>query len=212
MENWTIIRGKKEKEVWQSLNNKCIAFVFKGDSDNEETAIAEAKTITQIFARWFELTDDLVPNAVLAATAEEMPSSLNDAHFAERTIEMFTLKMLPIRAHMTATESSNIFAPKLVLNNGEIRDLDFEELVDIVAEAGIQNEYLVADELKDISMKLFCFCRDYAEKRGVKISEAYYRFGFDSKGKLRLGGDPFTPNAVNYNTLDYNEIYKKLFS
>lgn len=103
MDKWSKVKSGKVRDIWQSDNGRCIALVAtdRVSAFDEKLGVIvpdKGKILTQMSAKWFELTENLVPNAILATDVENMPSSWRKDEFAGRTTEMIALRMLPLEA------------------------------------------------------------------------------------------------------------------
>jgi phosphoribosylaminoimidazole-succinocarboxamide synthase len=62
----------------------------------------------------------------------------------------------------------------------------------------------LGEEVKDISLKLYEICYDYAYKRGLIIADVKFEFGLDEDNNLVLGDELFTPDSSRFWSLkDY---------
>ena len=199
---WTMIKVDEHREILKSNNNKCIVFVATN---------ADGKAETSLITKWYELTDELVPNAIIASNVDDMPSTFYTEHYIGRSFEMLFLDMIPFAVVISGQDSLMDFVMnKLVLK--------YEDAVQMIMDCGLDNAEQYTEQMKEYSIKLFHYCRNYSIKHGLSLKTAKFRFGVDGRGKLRVAGEICTPNSADFYDKDGAKIttstdcYRILFS
>jgi phosphoribosylaminoimidazole-succinocarboxamide synthase len=184
--------------------------------------------LTQLSNFWFERTRDAVPNHIVNA-APEMPGWRDDQgrtpdQIAGRSVLVKKTRPLAIEAVVRGylagsgwkeycqtgkvcgvslppglTESDRlpepIYTPATKAEEGmHDENIPFEDTVDIVGAA-------VAEQVRDISLKLYKTASEYARERGIIIADTKFEFGlFD--GELLLIDEILTPDSSRFWPLD----------
>ena len=55
-----------------------------------------------------------------------------------------------------------------------------------------------ADQVRDATLALYAFARDYAAQRGIILADTKFEFGTDADGKLYVMDEMFTPDSSRY--------------
>lgn len=164
--------------------------------------------LTQLSAFWFEHTKDIIPNHMVRADDNLMYAK--------------PLMMLPVecivRGYITGSgwESYQktgsvcgielspglqeaqkldepIFTPTTKEDVGvHDRPLKFDEFVSVVGTDAL------AEEIRDVSIKLYKFAAQYALKRGIIIADMKMEFGIDENGNLILADEFGTPDCCRF--------------
>jgi phosphoribosylaminoimidazole-succinocarboxamide synthase len=176
----------------------------------------KGKVLTGISVAWFELTEQIVANHMLAA-AVPVPTALRG-----RALVVRALKMLPVecvvRGYLTGSgwkdyqatgavcgielpaglrESERlpepIFTPASKAELGEHdENISFEAAVAALGDLG------TAERLRDISLELYDFAAAHALERGIILADTKFEFGFDASGVLTLGDEALTPDSSRF--------------
>ncbi len=184
MNNWITVKSGGRREILKSKNNKCIVFVMD-------------KYTTGLTTKWYELTDDIVPNAIIAYDVSEMPNSFNTKHFIDQTYEMLMLSILPVSVVVSAQ------AFEYRYKNSAI---SYEEAVNIIKVSGFYEARKYADQMKEYALKMYHFCHSYAFERGLELKKARFKFGTDQRGKLRLADEICTPYSACFFSIKKQEV------
>ena len=232
--NWTKIKTGKVRDVWRSRNDLCVALhasdrVSANDEVLDIIIPGKGKLLTKMSAKWFELTENVVPNALLTADVAEMPGCFRNSWFAERTTEMIALDMIPIEAvvrgynagsmweryHDGERKFGNSRMPDGLLESMELpvpvytpttkapagehdSEIDFNETVSIIKQMGVHNAREIAVQMRDYSLRLYAFCRDFAKRSGIILADTKFEFGIDENGVLRLADEVCTPDSSRF--------------
>jgi len=186
----------------------------------------KGEVLTQISHFWFDQTEKLVPNHRLVKAGESFnvptlagfPADLK-ASLAKRA--MIVKKAQPlaveciVRGYLAGSgwkeykksqtvcgiplpaglqESSElpepIFTPSTKAETGHDENISFDEAKKILGDD-------IANQARDLSLKIYKFARDYARQRGIIIADTKFEFGlFD--GKLILIDEVLTPDSSRF--------------
>ncbi|MBU6399326.1 MAG: phosphoribosylaminoimidazolesuccinocarboxamide synthase [Verrucomicrobia bacterium] len=185
----------------------------------------KGEVLTQISHFWFDQTANLVPNHRLARPADPLPASLQPfAHQLARR-SMIVQKAQPLaiecvvrgylagsgwkeyRAQQTVcglklppglTESAElpepIFTPATKAETGHDENIPFARAAEIV---GADR----AEQVRDLSLKIYQMARAYARQRGIIIADTKFEFG-SSDGRLILIDEVLTPDSSRFWPVD----------
>jgi len=81
-----------------------------------------------------------------------------------------------------------LFTPTTKAETGHDEPIDMSEVSRLVGSNRL------AEEIKDISLKIYSFARQYARERGIIIADTKFEFGLDG-GKLMLIDELLTPDS-----------------
>ncbi|NQU11898.1 phosphoribosylaminoimidazolesuccinocarboxamide synthase [bacterium] len=83
-----------------------------------------------------------------------------------------------------------IFTPATKAESGHDENIDFERAAAILGQP-------VAEKVRDLSLKLYKFARDYARRRGIIIADTKFEFGLEND-KLLFIDEAFTPDSSRF--------------
>jgi phosphoribosylaminoimidazole-succinocarboxamide synthase len=186
----------------------------------------KGEVLTQISHFWFDQTEKLVPNHRLAKAGDSfgvpalagIPADLK-ASLAKRA--MIVKKAQPlaveciVRGYLAGsgwkeykksqtvcgiplsaglTESSElpepIFTPSTKADTGHDENISFEQAKQILGDG-------IANQARDLSLKIYKFARDYARQRGIIIADTKFEFGLFAGG-LILIDEVLTPDSSRF--------------
>jgi phosphoribosylaminoimidazole-succinocarboxamide synthase len=181
----------------------------------------KGEVLTQISHFWFDQTESLVPNHRLAKAGDPLPAKLQPfaAQIAGRSMivkkaqplavecivrgylagsgwkeyrQSQTICGLPLPAGLK--ESSElpepIFTPSTKAESGHDENISFDEAKKVLGAA-------IAEQAKELSLKIYKFARDYARQRGIIIADTKFEFGLLG-GKLILIDEVLTPDSSRF--------------
>lgn len=186
----------------------------------------KGEVLTQISHFWFDQTENLVPNHRLVKAGESfnvsalahLPAELKTS-LAKRAMIVKKAKPLAVecivRGYLAGSgwkeykksqtvcgsplpaglqESSElpepIFTPSTKAETGHDENISFDEAKKILGDA-------IANQARDLSLKIYQYARDYARQRGIIIADTKFEFGlFD--GKLILIDEVLTPDSSRF--------------
>lgn len=195
--------------------------------------------LNKLSAFWFDFTKDIIPNHLISIDNADMPEKFQTKEFEGRCMLVKKLKMLPVecivRGYITGSGWSSyqktglvcgiklpeglreseklpmpIYTPSTKATEGHDENIPFEKTFDLVGEA-------IATQLRDISIKLYSKCEEYALTKDIIIADTKFEFGLDEDGNIVLGDEMLTPDSSrfwplsNYGIGRSNESYDKQF-
>jgi phosphoribosylaminoimidazole-succinocarboxamide synthase len=84
-----------------------------------------------------------------------------------------------------------IFTPATKAETGHDENIDFATASKIVGPE-------IAERVRDISISIYSFAREYARKRGIIIADTKFEFGLLEGGKLILIDEVLTPDSSRF--------------
>ena len=192
----------------------------------------KGRILTKMSEFWFDLTKDLVPNHMITTDNDEMPEFFRDDYHRGRTMKCRKLDMLPIecvvRGYLSGSgwasycengtisgirlpeglrESEKlpepIFTPTTKAALGlHDEQVSFLKCVEILEKLYPEKGSLYAAEIRELTLKLYEKCSEYALSRGIIIADTKFEFGLDEKGKVVLGDEMITPDSSRLWRLD----------
>jgi phosphoribosylaminoimidazole-succinocarboxamide synthase len=181
----------------------------------------KGKVLNQISLFWFERTRGLVRNHLREYRAERFPEPLK-AHaemLRGRAVMVDRLEMLPIECVVRGYLSGSgykeymktgavcgislppglkdsdrlpepIFTPSTKAETGHDENIPFARAVEMVGPT-------VAEEARDLSLKIYAQACRHAESRGIIIADSKFEFGRDAAG-LVLADEVLTPDSSRF--------------
>ena len=192
----------------------------------------KGRILTKMSEFWFDLTKDLVPNHMITTDNDEMPEFFRDDYHRGRTMKCRKLDMLPIecvvRGYLSGSgwasycengtvsgirlpeglrESEKlpepIFTPTTKAALGlHDEQVSFLKCVEILEKLYPEKGSLYAAEIRELTLKLYEKCSEYALSQGIIIADTKFEFGLDEKGKVVLGDEMITPDSSRLWPLD----------
>ncbi|MBA2480116.1 MAG: phosphoribosylaminoimidazolesuccinocarboxamide synthase [Planctomycetes bacterium] len=183
----------------------------------------KGKILTQLSLFWFDLLKDLCENHLVTADIAKMPASVQRYRdqLVGRTMLVKRLTILPVesivRGYLTGSglkeykkqgtvcsiplppglvESSRLpeplFTPSTKAEIGKHdENIHPDQAARIIGQA-------YADQVHNMSVKLYTNARDYAATRGIIIADTKFEFGTDKSGKVILADEVLTPDSSRF--------------
>ena len=63
-----------------------------------------------------------------------------------------------------------------------------------------------AEQVRDATLALYAFARDYAAQRGIILADTKFEFGTDAEGRLYVMDEMFTPDSSRYWPADQYQV------
>ena len=189
------------------------------------TAIpGKGKMLTAIANFWFQRLVDVVPNHLQLATLTLPELALSNAELAQiddRAVIARKLNPLPIEAivrgylvgsgwreyQQTGTVcgislasdlrlaerlAQPIFTPSTkAVSGAHDENITFQQAIDLCGEN-------LAEQIREISLNLYCQAATYARGRGIIIADTKFEFGLDEYGQLVLMDEILTPDSSRF--------------
>jgi len=171
---------------------------------------------------WFDRFKDTVPSQLSDKTLEQvLPDATERKPLEGRAIVVKKLKALPVEAivrgyligsgwkdyqktggvcgihlptdlQMADQLPEPIYTPSTKADVGEHdENIDFDTTVKLLG----QN---LAEQVRDVSLKLYREASDYARERGIIIADTKFEFGTDKDGNLVLIDEALTPDSSRF--------------
>lgn len=188
----------------------------------------KGEILTRLSHHWFDLTGSWLPNHRLDPEGAPLPAVLQPYAAQLQGRSMIVKKAKPlaiecvVRGYLAGSgwkeyrksgtvcgislpaglkESSAlpepIFTPATKAETGHDENISFEQAADIVGRD-------VAIQVRDLSLKLYSFARDYARERGILIADTKFEFGLH-EGRLLLIDEVLTPDSSRFWPADLYE-------
>ena len=186
------------------------------------TGIPEkGRVLTQISLFWFDFLKDIVPNHVITADVERYPEiltpyreQLRGRSMVVRRAQMFPVECvargylsgsgwkeykqtgkvcgIPLPQGLLESERlpQPIFTPATKAASGHDENIPFGEMVKLVGAAR-------AEELRDLTLRIYNKASDYAEQRGILIADTKFEFGTAATGTV-LADEVLTPDSSRF--------------
>jgi phosphoribosylaminoimidazole-succinocarboxamide synthase len=173
--------------------------------------------LTQLSLFWFELLGDIVPNHIIS---DDVPDSVLDRAVIVQPLDMYQIECVA-RGYLTGSGLTEYIAGGSICGNtitaglvdgsklehaiftpatkAEIGDhdinIDFDKAADIVGRD-------VAEELRNLSLKLYKTAADYAITRGIILADTKFEFGANSESSIIWADEALTPDSSRFWELD----------
>ena len=178
--------------------------------------------LTRVSNFWFDRTSNLIPNHLSDLPLEKVvPDASQRAELGDRAIVVKKLKPLPVEAivrgyiigsgwkdyqntgtvcGITLPENLQladklpeaIYTPSTKADVGEHdENVDFDYTVNLLGRE-------LAEQVRDISLKIYTQCADFALSKGIIIADTKFEFGIDEEGTLHLIDEVLTPDSSRF--------------
>lgn len=184
--------------------------------------------LTTISNFWFQFTQNIIANHLTDKKLTDIVSPEEAAQLAGRAVVVRNLKPLPIEAivrgylagsgwkdyqnsgKVCSLELPNglrlaeqlpdpIYTPSSKASSGHDENIDFAQTVALVGES-------LAQQVKEVSLKIYAAARDYAKARGIIIADTKFEFGVDEHGTLILMDEVLTPDSSRFWAMEHYQI------
>jgi phosphoribosylaminoimidazole-succinocarboxamide synthase len=182
---------------------------------------SKGRVLTQISIFWFDFLKDIIGNHMITADVAEYPAVLRP-HTAElegRSMLVTRAEMVPVECvvrgyisgsawkeyrekgsvcgielpaglHESDKLPAPIFTPATKATSGHDENISFTEMVRRTAPE-------VAEQLRDLSLRIYRKAADYAAQRGIIIADTKFEFGRTARG-LILADEVLTPDSSRF--------------
>lgn len=182
----------------------------------------KGRVLTTVSNFWFDYLSDIVPNHLASRTLEDvLPDAAERASVEGQATVVRKLRPLPVEAIVRgyiigsgwkdyqATGSicgirlpaglrladkleQAIYTPSTKADIGDHdENVDFETTVKLLGRER-------AEQVRDVSLKLYAKARDYAAERGIIIADTKFEFGLDDNDQLVLIDEALTPDSSRF--------------
>ena len=182
----------------------------------------KGEMLCQISNFWFEKTAHIIANHLTGIdVASVLPSGVDAALYVKRAVVTKKLTPVPVECiargyiigsgwkdyqHSGAISGitlpaglqqaqqldTPIFTPSTKAAVGDHdENIDFATAVNLVGRER-------AEQVRDATLALYAFARDYAAQRGIILADTKFEFGTDADGTLYVMDEMFTPDSSRY--------------
>ena len=181
----------------------------------------KGKVLNGISEFWFNKTQDIIPNHMLSTdTSDFGPMAEKHSDYLEdRSMLVKKAKPLPVecvvRGYIAGSgwkEYQNngticgislpeglkkyqqlpepVFTPSTKAEEGHDENIDFKQMTDIIGKE-------TAEKLKNISLEIYKFGRDYLNRRGIILADTKFEFGIFNE-RIILIDEVMTPDSSRF--------------
>ncbi len=182
----------------------------------------KGEMLCQISNFWFDKTAHIIANHLTGIdVASVLPAGVDAALYARRAVVTKKLKPVPVEciargyiigsgwkdyqrsgaisgialpAGLQQAEklAEPIFTPSTKAAVGDHdENIDFATAVNLVGREQ-------AEAVRDATLAIYSFARDYAAQRGIILADTKFEFGTDADGKLHVMDEMLTPDSSRY--------------
>jgi len=177
--------------------------------------------LTRISNFWFDKARELIPNHLSDLNLADYVSASDYELLKDRSVIVKRLKTVPVEAIVRGYiigsgwkdyQSSGaicgiqlpaglqlaqqlpepIFTPSTKADVGDHDiNISFAESARIIGQE-------LAEQIRDVSLKIYRMAADYARQRGIIIADTKFEFGLDENGQLVLADEVLTPDSSRF--------------
>jgi phosphoribosylaminoimidazole-succinocarboxamide synthase len=214
---WQHMRTGKVRDLYRNSEDKILLVASDRISAFDWVLPSEIPNkgaiLTQLSLFWFELLEDIVPNHIVS---DDVPAEVSDRAVIVKPLDMFAIECVA-RGYLTGSGLTEYKSNQAVCGNSlpaglvdgsqlpetiftpatkaEIGDhdinIDFATAATVVGNAD-------AEQLRDITIKLYDTAAEFANSRGIILSDTKFEFGRDVKGVITLGDEALTPDSSRF--------------
>ena len=190
----------------------------------------KGEMLCQVSNFWFGKTAHLMPNHLTGIdVAGVLPAGVDPALYERRAVVTRKLKPVPIEAIARGYLAGSgwkdyqrtgrvsgialpdglrqaeqlpqpVFTPSTKAAVGDHdENIDFDTMVRTVGAD-------LAEQVRDATLRLYAFARDYAAGRGILLADTKFEFGTDADGRLYVMDEMLTPDSSRYWPADQYEV------
>lgn len=179
--------------------------------------------LNQLSVHWLKGTDDIVPNHLISYFVTDYPRRCQEYgnFLTSRSMLVKKCRVLPVECIVRGYLSGSGWAE--YQKTGEIKGIklpsglvESDRLPEPIftpstkADLGQHDENIsfatmantigrnLAERVREISLQLYIFARDYAKSRDIIIADTKFEFGLDEDGKLTLIDEVLTPDSSRF--------------
>ncbi|MBS0199576.1 MAG: phosphoribosylaminoimidazolesuccinocarboxamide synthase [Proteobacteria bacterium] len=190
----------------------------------------KGEMLTQISNFWFARTAHILPNHLTGDdVASVLPAGVDPAIYAKRSVVTKKLKPVPVECiargyligsgwkdYQATGKVSGIELPAGLQQAQQLPEAiftpstkaavgDHDENIDFATAIATVGESL-ATQVRDATLKLYSFARDYAAERGIILADTKFEFGTDDSGTLYVMDEMLTPDSSRYWPADSYQV------
>jgi phosphoribosylaminoimidazole-succinocarboxamide synthase len=182
----------------------------------------KGEVLTRLSSFWLERTRDMIPDHLSDVPLDQVVTSPEErALLGDRALVVKRLKPLPLEAvvrgyiigsgwkdyqrtgavcgiplpaglRLADKLPEAIYTPSTKAAAGEHdENIDFEHTVDLIGRE-------LAEQVRDISLRIYTRCAEYALTRGIIIADTKLELGLEGDGRLHLIDEVLTPDSSRF--------------
>ena len=194
-----------------------------------EAVESKGKILSRVSNFWFHKTESIIKNHLTDIAPESVVKDHEIPLIKDRSVVVKRLQPLPVEAivrgyligsgwkdYQSSGSVSGITLPKNLQQAEKLAEPiftpstkaavgDHDENISIDQMANVIGEDR-AKNIKDKSIEIYNFARDYALDRGIIIADTKFEFGLDDQGDLILMDEILTPDSSRFWDADLYKI------
>ena len=194
-----------------------------------EAVESKGKILSRVSNFWFHKTESIIKNHLTDITPESVVKDHEIPLIKDRSVVVKRLQPLPVEAivrgyligsgwkdYQSSGSVSGITLPKNLQQAEKLAEpiftpstkaavgdhdenISFDQMANVIGEDRAKN-------IKDKSIEIYNFARDYALDRGIIIADTKFEFGLDDQGDLILMDEILTPDSSRFWDADLYKI------
>jgi phosphoribosylaminoimidazole-succinocarboxamide synthase len=194
-----------------------------------ETVESKGKILSRVSNFWFHKTESIIKNHLTDIAPESVVKDHEIPLIKDRSVVVKRLQPLPVEAivrgyligsgwkdYQSSGSVSGITLPKNLQQAEKLAEpiftpstkaavgdhdenISFDQMANLIGEDRAKN-------IKDKSIEIYNFARDYALDRGIIIADTKFEFGLDNQGDLILMDEILTPDSSRFWDVDLYKI------
>ena len=194
-----------------------------------EAVESKGKILSRVSNFWFHKTESIIKNHLTDIAPESVVKDHEIPLIKDRSVVVKRLQPLPVEAivrgyligsgwkdYQSSGSVSGITLPKNLQQAEKLAEpiftpstkaavgdhdenISFDQMANVIGEDRAQN-------IKDKSIEIYNFARDYALDRGIIIADTKFEFGLDDQGDLILMDEILTPDSSRFWDADLYKI------
>jgi phosphoribosylaminoimidazole-succinocarboxamide synthase len=182
----------------------------------------KGEMLCQISNFWFDKTTHIIANHLTGVdVASVLPAGVDTALYAKRAVVTKKLKPVPVEciargyiigsgwkdyqrtgaisgiALPTGLQQAQQLAEPIFTPSTKAAVGDHDENIDFATAVNLVGREQ-AEAVRDATLAIYCFARDYAAARGIILADTKFEFGTDDDGKLYVMDEMLTPDSSRY--------------
>jgi len=182
----------------------------------------KGEMLCQISNFWFEKTRHIIANHLTGIdVASVLPAGVDAGLYAKRAVVTKKLKPVPVECiargyiigsgwkdYQRTGAISGIGLPAGLQQAQQLPEPiftpstkaavgDHDENIDFAAAVNLVGREL-AEAVRDATLAIYGFARDYAAQRGIILADTKFEFGTDADGRLYVMDEMLTPDSSRY--------------
>ena len=194
-----------------------------------EAVESKGKILSQVSNFWFHKTKSIIKNHLTDIPPESVVKDHEIPLIKDRSVVVKRLQPLPVEAivrgyligsgwndYQSSGSVSGITLPKNLQQAEKLAEpiftpstkaavgdhdenISFDQMANVIGEGRAKN-------IKEKSIEIYNFARDYALDRGIIIADTKFEFGLDNQGDLVLMDEILTPDSSRFWDADLYKI------